>query len=84
MPTGSSLGCGELWEVWKAGGVKLRSEPLGRCSRTSGAGRVDLFSDCTECSSFLGINSKYVYLGPTPDFLCQIWGLASMASRASW
>ena len=39
-PQVAHWGARELWAVWKAGDVKLRSEPLGHCSRTSGAGSV--------------------------------------------
>lgn len=35
-PQVAHWGARELWAVWKAGDVKLRSEPLGHCSRTSG------------------------------------------------
>ena len=32
----------------------------------------------------MNLENMIIYPGPTPDFLCQIWGPASIASRASW
>lgn len=102
LPRNKSLGCPwTLASVEGKGfphpGALLKSTEHSQCRapEPQGEGHVwklhrELFSNSTKCSCFLGINWKYIFLGPTvshPRFTKspsrhRAW--ASMAFRVSW
>lgn len=101
LPRSKSLGCPWTLESVEGKGFPQPGALLNsawylqcRAPELQGEGHVwklhrELFSNCTECNCFLGINSKYIFLGPTvfhPRFTkspsrYRAW--ASMAFRVS-